>query len=415
MTLDPAIDPAHLRLAPPGTATPRYRICTRCIMDSSDPEITFDDEGICHHCRRYERTVAAHVRHGDAGRAELAAIARRIAAEGEGRPYDCVIGLSGGIDSTYVAYLTKQLGLRPLAVHVDNGWNSETAVRNIESVVTRLGIDLHTEVLDWEEFRSLQVAVLRASTPDCEIPTDHAIGAVLYRTAIRHGIRHIIHGSNLVTEQMVPRTWSAGHTDWQYIAAVNRQFGDRRLATYPHYTQYDLKLRFPVLKRIRQIFALNFVDYDKSAAIELMQRELGWASYGGKHHESIYTRFYQTYLLPRKFGIDKRRPHLSCLINSGQITRDQALAEMQQPPLAEEQTAIDRAFVIKKLGLGESEFTAILAAPPLCFWDYPSDERFPPGWEKVQIALTARLRAGGSPAQLLRRTARRIILRREAE
>jgi N-acetyl sugar amidotransferase len=408
MTHFPRLDPT--RAGPLG-----YRICTRCIMDTTDPEITFDEAGICHHCRAYDAAIAANLRRGEAGRRSLEKLARRIADESRGKRYDCVIGLSGGVDSTYVAWLTRQLGLRPLAVHLDNGWNTETAVRNIETIVTRLGIDLQTTVLDWEEFRALQVAFLRASTPDCEIATDHAIAATLYRAAIGVGVRYIIHGTNLVTEQMVPRSWSYGHTDWGYIRAVNRQFGGGRLKSFPHYTQFDLKIGYPVLRRIRPMYALNYVDYDKEAAIALMQRELGWQSYGGKHHESLYTRFYQTYLLPRKFGVDKRRPHLSCLVNAGQMTRDKALAEIQQPPLSEDQIAIDRAFVIKKLQLGEAEFEAMMAMPPLSFWDYPSDERDPSLGDRLQSAVIARLRTSDGAGRFVRAAVRRFVNGREPD
>jgi N-acetyl sugar amidotransferase len=355
-----------------------YRVCVRCIMDTTDAEITFDSMGVCHHCRVYNEVVASHVFPSEEGRRWLAEIVGRIKAEGRKKRYDCIIGLSGGVDSAYVAYLVKQMGLRPLAVHLDNGWNSETAVGNIEKIVKSLGIDLYTEVLDWEEFRRLQLAFLRASTPDSEIPTDHAIVATLYRMAIRHGVRYIVGGANFATEQMIPRTWSHGHDDWRYIRSLNRRFGGKPLLSYPHYTYFDKKCYFPLIKRLKVVLILNYVDFDKFAAIDLMRRELDWVPYGGKHHESIYTRFYQSYILPRKFGVDKRRSHLSCLINNGRIGRDQALAQIQQPPVDDDLLERDRRFVIKKLGISEAEFESIMAAPPKSFWEYPSDERSPP-------------------------------------
>jgi N-acetyl sugar amidotransferase len=356
-----------------------YQVCTRCIMDSSDPEIVFDDDGVCNHCQDYERRVAAEVFSGASGRQQLAKVVAQIKREGVGRPYDCILGLSGGVDSTYVAYVTKKLGLRPLAVHLDNGWNSEISVRNIENIVTKLEIDLHTEVLDWEEFRRLQVAFLKASTPDSEIPTDHAIIATLYAQAAKHGVRWIMDGSNVVTEIMVPATWSHGHSDWGYIEHLNDTFGGAELSTYPHYDYYDYMVRFPHRQRIARFPLLNYIDFNKMEAMEIMKRELSWTPYGGKHYESIYTRFYQGYILPKKFGFDKRRSHLSCLVNNGRITRAQALAEIQQPSLSEEMERQDRAFVVKKLGLAEAEFEAIMAAPRKTFWDYPSSERDLPG------------------------------------
>jgi N-acetyl sugar amidotransferase len=350
-----------------------YRICRRCVMDTSDPEITFDGQGVCRHCHAYDRVVAACVVRGAEGRARLAAIAARIKEEGRRKRYDCIIGLSGGVDSSYVAWLVKQLGLRPLAVHLDNGWNSETAVRNIEQVVKKFGMDLHTHVLDWEEFRRLQVAFLRASTPDSEIPTDHAIVATLYHAARRHGVRWLIEGGNVVTESMVPRTWSHGHFDWRYIRHVNQAFGGAELASYPHLTAFDFEVRLR-LRNLERLQILHYVDYRKREALETLTRDAGWTPYGRKHYESIYTRFYQGYILPTKFGFDKRRAHLSCLVNNGELMREEALAELKEPAIPGGQLREDRAFVLKKLGLTEREFEAIMALPRKTFWDYPSYE-----------------------------------------
>jgi len=366
----------------------RYQICTRCIMDTSDPDITFDQSGVCCHCRNYDRVMRDYVFANAEGQRKLQAAVAEIKAAGRGHRYDCIIGLSGGVDSSYVAWLVKSLGLRPLAVHLDNGWNTEAAVRNIENIVTLLGIDLYTEVLDWEEFRSLQVAFLRASTPDCEIPTDHAITATLFKVAMRNKVKFIVSGGNFVTELMVPLSWSDGHTDWKYIRTINEKFGDRPLKTFPHYTFFDKTYYFR-LKGIKLVSPLNWIEYDKFAAIEFMKSELGWVPYGGKHFESVYTRFYQGYILPRKFGADKRRPHLSCLINDKRITRDEAMREIQQPPLDEDTIDREREFVIKKLGISEAEFAAIMAAPPKQFREFPSDTRSPPLYHvMVQSILT---------------------------
>ncbi|HYM37646.1 MAG TPA: N-acetyl sugar amidotransferase [Nitrospiraceae bacterium] len=352
---------------------PEYRVCRRCIMDTSDPEIAFDGQGVCHHCHAYDRVVSDCVVRGAEGRTQLDAIVARIKKEGTRKRYDCIIGLSGGVDSSYVAYLVKQLGLRPLAIHLDNGWNSETAVRNIENLIKKLGIDLHTHVLDWEEFRRLQVAFLRASTPDSEIPTDHAIVAALYRTARHHGVRWLIEGANVVTESMIPRIWSHGHFDWRYIRHVNRAFGGADLSSYPHLTAFDFEVRFR-MQNLQRIQILHYVDYKKQEALDILERELGWVPYGKKHYESIYTRFYQGHILPTKFGFDKRRAHLSCLVNNGELTREEALAELKEPAIPGEQLREDRAFVFKKLGLTEQEFEAIMALPRKTFWDYPSYE-----------------------------------------
>lgn len=350
------------------------RACRSCLMDTSDPDIAFDAEGNCNHCRSYDEAIRQSVFRGEEGRRRLEEFVERIKRDGTGRRYDCVIGLSGGADSTYTALQVKRLGLRPLAVHLDNGWNSEVSVRNIENIVTRLGIDLYTEVLDWEEFRRLQLAFLRASTPDSEIPTDHAIFATLYRVARRERIKWIIDGGNLATELMVPAAWSHGHTDWKYIRSINGLFGGAPLRSYPHFTPWDYLVRIPLIDGLERLSLLNYVDYDKPKAMEVIRAELGWEYYGGKHYESIYTRFYQGFILKEKFGFDKRKSHLSCLIKAGNLTRPAALEELARPAIEPAQLREDRAFVIKKLRIPEAEFDAIMAAERRTFWDFPSYE-----------------------------------------
>lgn len=354
-----------------------YRVCSQCIMDTSDPEITFDNHGICNHCHSYDAMVRSHVHAGMQGEQRLNETLDVIRREGRGKKYDCILGLSGGVDSTYVAYLCKKVyGLRPLAVHLDNGWNSEVSVRNIENIVRILDLDLHTEVLSWDEFRQLQLSFLKASTPDSEIPTDHAIVATLYRQAIKNKVRWIMDGSNIVTEVMVPATWSHGHADWKYIKSLNKLFGNgSKLKTYPHYSYFQYLIGYPYLRKLVRFPLLNYIDFNKHAAMEVLKKELNWEPYGGKHYESIYTRFYQGYIMPSKFGFDKRRSHLSCLIKNGRISREDALREMQNPPVPEEMLAEDRNFVVKKLGVSEAEFEEIMKAERKTFWDYPSYER----------------------------------------
>lgn len=394
-------------------------------MDTSDPEIAFDVAGVCTHCKTYETAVRQGIFGGEEGGRRLAEIVRLIKRDGARRAYDCVIGVSGGVDSTYTALMVKQLGLRPLAVHLDNGWNSEISVRNIENTVNKLGIDLYTEVLDWEEFRGLQLAFLRASTPDSEIPTDHAIFATLYRVARKHRIRWLIDGGNIATELMVPAAWSHGHTDWKYIRSVNAQFGTAPLRTFPRFTLFDYTIRIPRLDGLNRLSLLNYVDYDKPSAMATIRAELGWEYYGGKHYESIYTRFYQGFILKEKFGFDKRKSHLSCLINAGNITRQQALEELAKPAIEPAQLREDRNFVIKKLRISEREFGEIMGAAPRTFWDYPSYEadiasgspwcgafwvvRIPralalAGTVKRAVALLFR-----NPADFVRRSLRRLL------
>ena len=347
-----------------------YQACVRCIMDTrAHSAIEFDDAGLCHHCRRYDALIASRVLHGEAARTALATWVARLKEAGRGREYDCIIGVSGGVDSTYVAYLVKELGLRALAVHFDNGWNSELAVKNIERVLDTLETDLFTYVVDWDEFRDLQTAFLRASTPDGEIPSDHAINALLWGEAARRGIRYVVSGMNFATESISVPEWSYGHSDWRYIRDVHRRFGTIPLKTYPHFSLRSLAY-MNLVRGIRTVSILNYVEYDKAKAMAVLAEKLGWQYYGGKHHESIYTRFYQGYVLPRKFGVDKRYGHLSDLINAGQMTREQALVEIAQPPYSEELQQRDLSYVCKKMGLGDAEFAQIMAAEPKAFRDY---------------------------------------------
>lgn len=336
-------------------------------MDTTDPTISFDGAGVCNHCVAYESQVAARVITGEKGRRHVARIVDKIRADGRSKKYDCIIGVSGGVDSSFLAFKVKQLGLRPLAVHLDNGWDSELAVKNIENLLNIVGIDLYTEVLDWEEFKDLQLSFLKASTPDSEIPTDHAIFAILARMARKIGVRYVISGVNTRTETHIPAAWSQGHSDWKYIRSVHRQFGTVPLRTYP-YMGYIESRRFAN----RVVELLNYLDYSKTEAMRVLQEDLGWKYYGGKHYESIYTRFYQGYILPRKFGYDKRRGHLSSLICSGEITREQALTELQSEAYPVDMQRADREYAVKKLGITDQIFEGIMNAPPRSYWDYPS-------------------------------------------
>jgi len=370
----PFNQPAHAFDAPSDAG---YRICVRCIMDTSDPGIEFDAHGICNRCRDcqvMQRSLILSPQERDRRRE---AIVAQIKAEGRGHDYDCVIGVSGGVDSTYVAYVVKEvLGLRPLAIHLDNGWDSELAVANIEKCLKALDIDLYTKVLDWDEFRELQLAFLKASTPDSEVPSDHAINSILKIKANELGVRFIVMGNNVSTENIRVTTWSMGQTDWKYIRSVNARFGKGPLKDFPHTTLLtDAWLRY--VKRQRAIDILNYVDYHKEDALKFLADKFGYVRYSGKHHESVYTRFYQSYILPRKFGYDKRRIHLSGLIMSGQITREHALDEMKKPVAPAEEIRQDKVFVCKKFGLTEKQFDDIMGLPKQTFWDFPSYEKNP--------------------------------------
>jgi N-acetyl sugar amidotransferase len=346
--------------------------CTRCVMDTSVPGIEFDQDGVCNFCTAAMARLERDLFVGPGHDGKLEALVAAIKLAGRGRPYDCVIGVSGGVDSSYTAWLVKRkFGLRPLAVHLDNGWNSELAVQNIERLLKELAIDLYTHVIDWEEFRDLQLAFLKSSIANSEIPTDHAIVALLYRQAAKHGIKYIISGGNLATEVVMPETWMHDAKDLRLLKSVHRRHGALPLRTFPMMS-YRRLAWYILIRRIRYIGILNYVRYDKDAAADILERELGWRRYVAKHFESIYTRFFQGYLLPRKFGMDKRLPHLSSLIVSGQMTRAQALEELRQEPYSPEMASEDLLYVRKKFGLSSEEFESIMAEPPRDAGRYPN-------------------------------------------
>ena len=339
-----------------------YRQCVQCIMDTNDdPNITFDEEGVCYYCYYHAQQAEKLVKHEAEGERLLQATVEKIKAAGTGKKYDCLIGLSGGVDSSYVAYLVKKLGLRPLCIHFDNGWNSELSVANIHTLVNRLGFDLETYVVNWEEFKDLQLSYLKASVIDIEAITDHAIYGTLFRCALQHNIGFILGGHNVATEGILPYAWTYHKEDDINIRAIHKVFGTKPLKTFPFYG--DAMKRRVKRSGLQFINFLNWIAYDKDAAKIEMQTALGWRDYGGKHHESIWTRFYQSYILLQKFGVDKRKAHLSSLICAGQLSREQSLKSMEQPAYDPALFQTDKAFVLKKLGLSERAFTALMAIP----------------------------------------------------
>lgn len=349
------------------------RICTQCVMDDTDPRITFEENGVCNHCHGQRQRVAEEVPPREERAAALERLIERLKREGRGKNYDCVIGLSGGVDSSMVAYILRQHGVRPLAVHLDNGWNAEVSVRNVKNIVKKLGIDLKTHVLDWNEFKDLQLAFIRAGVLNLEVPTDHAITALMFRSARRHGLRYIVSGSNLATEAIMPSSWGYDNKDWRHVRGIHSLFGSHRLKTYPRLTLWDW-FSNTFLHNIRFIPLLNLVDYDRNEAIQVLQREFDWRDYGPKHGESIYTRFFQCHILPGKLGIDKRKAHYSSMIGSGLMTRDEALEELEKPVYDPELLKVDRPFFLKKLGFSEEDFAEYMAKPGVSHLAYPNNE-----------------------------------------
>lgn len=350
------------------------QICTRCIMDTSDSGIMFDEEGVCSHCRSVENEFIGKRWFPNDGRQRLDAIVERIKASGRGHDYDCVIGLSGGVDSSYLAWVVvKELGLRPLAIHVDAGWNSEIAVHNIEQIVRKLDIDLYTEVIDWEEVQDLQRAYFRAGVANQDVPQDHVFFAVLYEVTVKRNIEYFLTGGNFATESILPTSWGYNASDSINLNAIHKAYGERPLRHYKRMTFLQNYVLYPYFHRLKRIRPLDYLPYERDAAIAFIEKELGWKNYGDKHHESRWTRWFQAHYLPTKFGFDKRRAHLSSMVVAGEITREEALRRMEEPLYDPDRLRIDQDFVIKKLDISENEFHSIMAAPPRTYADFAND------------------------------------------
>lgn len=350
------------------------RICARCVMDETVPDIVFYDDGRCSCCRVYDEQRTKEIFAGDEAAARLERLVADVKEHGRGKQYDCLIGLSGGVDSSYVAYLVaKRFGLRALAIHLDNGWNTELAVANVERIVKTLDIDLTTHVLNWREFRDIQISFMKAGISNIEIPTDHAIWAVLLKTASKMGIKYIFAGNNVVTESIMPESWLYGSKDSRLIRGIHRRFGTMPMKSYTYLTTFDY-VRYLLLGGIRWVPVLNYVPYVKADAKRTLMEELGWRDYGGKHYESVFTRFFHADYLPTKFGYDLRKSYNSALVCSGQISREEALADLANPPSPKEQREQDREYVLKKLGLSKDEFLNIVESPNKTYRDYPNSD-----------------------------------------
>lgn len=344
-------------------------VCARCVMDTTDPDIVFDEKGNCNHCNSY---LSHNFKYSADKEAQLQKVIEDIKIGGRNKKYDCIIGVSGGVDSTYVAYEVKKRGLRPLAVHLDNGWNSELAVSNIQKTLQKLEIDLFTYVIDWNEFKDLQLSFLKASIPGMEVPTDHAIISILNKVAAQNKIRYIINGSNSSSEFIMAKRWSEGEAqrDWLLVKNVHKQFGKAKLKSFPHTTLVD-NFRYKLLNKLSIINILNYVDFSKEKGMKVIQDELGWVYYGGKHYESIYTRFTQAYIQPKKFNIDKRKAHHSNLICAGEMSRLDAMEDLKKDAYVSEQMLKDdKEYFMKKMGLSALDFEQMMNAPVKSYLDY---------------------------------------------
>ncbi|MBI2269189.1 MAG: N-acetyl sugar amidotransferase [Bacteroidetes bacterium] len=354
---------------------PSLKLCKRCIMDDARPGTFFDENGYCNHCSEYINKTSKRAYQGEQSDKKLNSIFNKIKESGKGKRYDCLIGISGGVDSCYAAYLAKKNGLRVLTMHLDNGWDSDTSVKNIKYVIDKLGFEYESFVLDWEEFRDLQLSFLKASVPDMENPTDCAIIGSLHKTAVQYGIKYIISGGNYATEGFLPKFFQYNAKDSKYIRAIQKIFGSKPLKTYPFFN-WKMEFYYKLVKGIRIVYPLNYVNYSKKESQQLLEKEFTWKYYGGKHYESIYTRFVQGYILPNKFNVDYRKITLSMQIINGEITRDNALEQLKEKPYSEEKSKEDMIYVCKKLGISTDEFNKIMELPPKTYLDYPNEEKF---------------------------------------
>jgi len=353
----------------------KYQICSNCIMDTTDPGITFDENGVCDHCHNFYKNILPNWHTDERGWQAIQKVAGKIRKAGLGRPHDCLIGISGGVDSSYLTYTAKEkLGLRPLIFHVDAGWNSQEAVNNIERLVDGLGLDLHTEVVDWSEMRDLQLAFFKAQVPHIDTPQDHAFFAALYNFAAKNGFKYILTGANYSTECIRnPLDWHYHATDLRHLKDIHRRFGERPLVTFPLADIFTYKIYYRYVKGVRVVRPLNYVPYIKEDAMRVLAQRFGWQRYEHKHYESRFTRFYEGYWQPKKFGIDKRRRDFSSLILTKQMTRDEALKRIALPAYDEATIAQDFEYVATKLGLSVAELQAIMDGPNKSYRDYKNN------------------------------------------
>lgn len=354
---------------------PNVRTCTRCIMDETAKDIEFDADGVCNYCKGFLEKQQKHIPVTEEERLRrLDALISQVKGSSRGKRYDCIVGLSGGVDSSWTLVQAVRLGLNPLAVHMDNGWNTELAQNNIANLVRQLGVDLHTHVIDWPEIRGLMQAFFDADVIDIEVLYDNAMLAVNYQQAVKHGLKYILAGTNIATEGVdIPRTWNWHKADKRNIVAISRRFGGPRLKTFPAVSTFSL-IGYWGLRRIRWISFLDYLNYRKVDALHVLKSEFGYKPYPYKHYENVFTRFYQGFLQPHKFGVDKRKPHLSSLIMAGEITRDEALqmASGIAYPTAKEMEA-DRLYFLKKMGWSEVQFEDYMRRPQKPHDAYPSE------------------------------------------
>jgi N-acetyl sugar amidotransferase len=360
-------------------------------MDTTDPQISFDANGVCNHCNQFDERSHSEWFPNDEGRRRWSVLVDQIRASGKGKEYDCILGLSGGVDSSFLALKVHESGLRPLVMHVDAGWNTELAVANIEAVIKHCGFDLHTHVVDWEDMRDLQLAYLRAAVANQDVPQDHIFFASLYHFATSNGIRYILSGGNLATEGIYPQTWEGSAMDAINLKAIHKKFGERKLVNYKTISFFDCYIWYPFIKKMRTLRPLNYMPYDKAEALNELEQKVGYKPYPRKHGESLFTKLFQNYYLPQKFGMDKRRPHFASLIASGQMTRIEALAKLEEPLYNPAELEIDISYFCKKLRITRQQFEELLKVPTHHYSDFPNWDGRYQNLKRIQTWVTKSL------------------------
>lgn len=353
-----------------------YQICAKTVMDTTDTRITFDENGCCDHVTDFYKNTLPNWHTDERGRQELAAIVEKIKDDGQKRDFDCILGLSGGVDSSYMLHLAvKEFGLRPLIFHVDGGWNSELAVHNIHVMVDKLGLDLFTEVINWEEMRDFQLAWFKSGLPHIDIPQDHAFIATLYNFADKYNIKYILNGGNISTECVRnPMEFLYYGTDMVHIRDIMRRFSTVRMKSYPFSSVLRHKFYLRWVRGIKVVRPLNYRPYIKSDALALLEQEYGWKPYPQKHFESRFTRFYEGYWLPERFGFDTRRVQFSSLILTGQMTREEAIRLLEKPAYDSQTIHQEFEYIATKLGITVEELRGYFNMPKKFYWDYKNQE-----------------------------------------
>ncbi len=350
-----------------------HKICSYCVMDTTDEDIIFDENGRCNHCKDFE-TILSII--NNSNKKQLVQnLIQQIKTKGKNKPYDCLVGISGGVDSCYTLFLCVQWGLRPLALHIDNGWDSEIAVSNIKKMVTSLKVDYVSDVLDWEEFREIQLAFLKSSIVDLEIPTDLAIEASLYKTASKHGIPYIVAGGNYSSEGILPLTWGY-HVlkDTKLYRHIVKNYCSVKRKSVPAVGLWS-EIYYKFIRGIKHVYPLNLIDYHKDEARAFLIKEFDWQDYGGKHHESTITGFWQSYVMPVKYNMDYRKATYSSQIISGQLSREQALEKLKDLPYKPEQIEKDKDYIAKKFNITRDELDYYLSLTPKTYKDFPNQKK----------------------------------------